>query len=186
MDDNPTFVAFNQAFGGAPLVLAQQVTRNGGDGGWVRLQSATAGGASVFIQEDVFGDSDTNHTDEEVALLAFAEAFEAELDFVTTTITWQGVDAFSTNTANWDNWDGSDANLIIGDELIFNDTGATTTSVDVEVDYAAPLGRIEFQQNTAYTLGGSGGFQVDDGGRIVNNTPLTNASTSTLPAPAAT
>ncbi|MFW6336647.1 MAG: hypothetical protein ACOC3G_05925, partial [Phycisphaeraceae bacterium] len=64
VDDDPTFVAFNQAFASTPLVLAQQVSRDGSDGGWVRLQSATAGGASVFIQEDVFGDGETNHIDE--------------------------------------------------------------------------------------------------------------------------
>ena len=172
VDDNPTFITFNQAFGSAPLVLAQRNTRDGGDGGWTRYTSVTAGGASVFIEEDIV-DGETNHTDEEVALLAFAEAFEAELDFVTTTITWQGADSFSTNAANWDNWDGSDANLIIGDELVFNDIGSATPNVDVELDYAAPLGGITFEQNTAYTLGGAGSFRLDDAAAITNDTALT-------------
>jgi len=85
-------------------------------------------------------------------------------------ITWQGASADWADGANWENWDGADPTLFDDDRLLFNDTGAATTSTNLTADYNAPLAQLVFSQSTAYTINdGGGSFRMADGASITNN-----------------
>mmetsp|Transcript_5577 Transcript_5577/g.9269 ORF Transcript_5577/g.9269 Transcript_5577/m.9269 type:complete len:932 (+) Transcript_5577:64-2859(+) len=60
----------------APLVIGSQSSRNGADGGWLRLQSVSATGANLLIDEDTACDSERWHTTEQVSLIAWSRTFE--------------------------------------------------------------------------------------------------------------
>ncbi len=64
-------------FSGAPLAVASQNHRDGGDGGWLHRCSVSASNVQVMVQEDVAADSDTAHTTERAGLAAFSQAFDA-------------------------------------------------------------------------------------------------------------
>jgi len=58
-----------------PLVVAAQSSRNGGDGGWVRLHSVTSSEGKFVIDEDTACDTERMHTTEQVSVLAWSKAF---------------------------------------------------------------------------------------------------------------
>eukprot|EP00928_Gymnodinium_smaydae_P073647 TRINITY_DN5680_c0_g2_i1.p1 TRINITY_DN5680_c0_g2~~TRINITY_DN5680_c0_g2_i1.p1 ORF type:complete len:337 (-),score=38.39 TRINITY_DN5680_c0_g2_i1:213-1223(-) len=60
-----------------PLVVSGQVSRDGGDGGWVRIQSANAKEAKITIDEDRRCDQERAHTTERVGIFAFSTVFAA-------------------------------------------------------------------------------------------------------------
>eukprot|EP00928_Gymnodinium_smaydae_P073646 TRINITY_DN5680_c0_g1_i1.p2 TRINITY_DN5680_c0_g1~~TRINITY_DN5680_c0_g1_i1.p2 ORF type:complete len:387 (-),score=65.37 TRINITY_DN5680_c0_g1_i1:80-1240(-) len=60
-----------------PLVVSGQVSRDGGDGGWARIQSANAKAAKITIDEDRKCDRERAHTSERVAIFAFSTVFAA-------------------------------------------------------------------------------------------------------------
>ncbi len=64
------------AFSGVPLVVANQVRRDGGDGGWLRRCSLTPTAIGLTVDEDRDLDSERSHTTEQAALIAFSQAFE--------------------------------------------------------------------------------------------------------------
>lgn len=170
---NETTVNLGTSFANDPRVLVQQVTRDGGDGGWARLADVSPGSVEVFIEEDRFNDADQNHTTEQVAVLAFESAFRGDYALITTTITWRGGSSDATDPANWDNWIGTDAQLYTGDVIVFDDTGSASTSVDLDTAYQTPLGGIVFDQSTAYNVSGDGGFTFLSGFGVTNDTALT-------------
>jgi len=72
-DNGPARVPLGGNVGGNPLVVASQSTRYGGDGGWVRLWSASPTSVEVVVDEDTSCDSERGHANkEEVSILAFS------------------------------------------------------------------------------------------------------------------
>ncbi len=69
---------FLQSYTAPPLVIASQVTRNGGDGGWLRRCSVSGTGVDLKIEEDWADDRDLNHTNEQAGFLAFSQAFTVD------------------------------------------------------------------------------------------------------------
>lgn len=64
------------AFSGTPVIVASQNTRDGGDGGWIRRCSVSAGSTQLKIQEDIATDSDITHTTERAGVFAFSGHFD--------------------------------------------------------------------------------------------------------------
>ncbi len=170
VDHNTTLVPFDVSFApNTPLVVAGKTTRDGADGGWIRIDSVDADGVRLAIEEDVFNDGDQTHTSEQVGVIAIERAFDAVLATLDADITWQGAAADWATAANWDNWDGTNFRLASGDQLIFDDTGAATPISSVTVAYEALLDAITFSGSTAYTIGdGGGSFRLADGAAITN------------------
>ncbi len=76
-DSPPYAYTFNQPFASTPQVaLASLAAMDGGNGGWAILYGAnplSANWIDLAIDEDQIGDSERNHTAEQVAYLVFAE-----------------------------------------------------------------------------------------------------------------
>lgn len=66
---------FPTAFGGTPLAVVSQNSRDGGDGGWARRCSINNTSYGVAIDEDIAGDSERAHTTEDVSVLAVSTSF---------------------------------------------------------------------------------------------------------------
>ena len=64
------------AFTTTPYVLAQQVSRNGGDGGWIRRCNINNSQIGLVVDEDRAADTERNHTSETASVFAFENAFE--------------------------------------------------------------------------------------------------------------
>jgi len=60
---------FNVDFGTAPRFVAAMATYDGADPAELRLTNLSPTSATVFVEEDQVGDSETNHADEEVSYL---------------------------------------------------------------------------------------------------------------------
>ncbi|MEM8983318.1 MAG: hypothetical protein AAGC71_09840 [Pseudomonadota bacterium] len=71
--------SFNSAFTATPLVVASMVTRNGGNGGWLRRCSLGAASVGLSVDEDIDTDTERNHIDETAAVVAASRAFHANL-----------------------------------------------------------------------------------------------------------
>jgi len=73
---NPAFVPFGANLGAVrPLVVGSQSTRDGGDGGWLRILARTPTGLTVAIDEDQASDQERSHTTERVSIIAFTKPF---------------------------------------------------------------------------------------------------------------
>jgi len=66
-------IAFDSDFADDPIFLAQMQTTDGGDSSNVRSSAVTQTGASVFVDEETSGDSETDHTTENVGFAALFE-----------------------------------------------------------------------------------------------------------------
>ncbi|MBE9568404.1 MAG: hypothetical protein IMF14_06885 [Proteobacteria bacterium] len=64
------------AFATTPYVIAQQISRNGADGGWIRRCSINSTQIGLTVDEDRAADTERSHTSEVAAVLAFEKAFE--------------------------------------------------------------------------------------------------------------
>lgn len=58
-----------------PLAVASKVTRDGGNGGWLRQVRLTDSDILVVVDEDTYSDEEREHIDEEIALAAFSKGF---------------------------------------------------------------------------------------------------------------
>jgi hypothetical protein len=75
-DSNLEAVTFHEHFDNNNVIaVAGKATRNGNNGGWVRIHSVDAHKVSVFVDEDTSNDEERAHVAEEVAVLAFSEPF---------------------------------------------------------------------------------------------------------------
>ena len=188
-DNGFTTESFNQTFSSAPLVVASQATRDGNNGGWVRRGTITSSGIDLIIDEDIYNDPERNHTTERASLVAFSQAFDADLTTDPIDITWEGgglsgnwTESADWSNQNWDRWNGEDVNLIDGDTLVFNNTGSAITTASVVEDYTAELAGIRFEASTAYTIQAGGGSLIfQDGASIANN----SSAAQTLEVPMA-
>ncbi|MEM1264122.1 MAG: hypothetical protein AAGH76_17115 [Pseudomonadota bacterium] len=70
---------FNAPFATPPLAVASMVTRNGGNGGWLRRCSLGTTSLGLTVDEDIDNDSERNHIDETAAVVAASRAFHANL-----------------------------------------------------------------------------------------------------------
>ena len=59
------------AFTTTPFVIAQQISRDGGDGGWLRRCNINSSQIGLTVDEDRAADSERAHTTESAALFAF-------------------------------------------------------------------------------------------------------------------
>jgi len=76
--DNPACDATNFAngcFASTPLVIADQTTFNGGNGGVARRCETNSNSVTYLIDEDRVSDAERRHTIERVSTLAFSSAF---------------------------------------------------------------------------------------------------------------
>ena len=64
------------AFSSTPFVIAQQLSRDGGDGGWLRRCNINSSQIGLLVDEDRAADSERAHTTEVAAVFAFENAFE--------------------------------------------------------------------------------------------------------------
>lgn len=73
--------AFTQDFTGTPLTVATSASRNGSDGYFLRknLSTTTADQIGLLTDEDQFADSERGHTGEDASILAFSQAFSANV-----------------------------------------------------------------------------------------------------------
>ena len=69
------WVDFVRTFAAPPLVVGNQATRNGDDGGWLRSGQVTPSGVYLMVDEDRYQDSERNHTAERASVLAFSQSF---------------------------------------------------------------------------------------------------------------
>jgi len=75
-DSNLETVVFPEHFDNSNVIaVAGKSTRNGGDGGWMRLVSTTAHSVSLFVDEDTSNDEERAHISEDVGVIAFSEPF---------------------------------------------------------------------------------------------------------------
>lgn len=71
-------VAFLQSYPSPPRVIGSQVSRDGGDGGWLRRCSVSNTSVDLKIEEDWADDRDLSHTTEEASFLAFSDNFTVD------------------------------------------------------------------------------------------------------------
>lgn len=76
-DETARSHSFSQSFASAPLVVAHQDSRDGSNGGWARLYSATATEVKFVVDEDKSCDTEREHTTEKVGFLAASQTFSA-------------------------------------------------------------------------------------------------------------
>lgn len=79
VDNSPAYTySFNSAFASAPQVaLTSMAGMDGGDGGWAQVHGSTLATATTLylsIDEDQIGDSERNHTTEQVSYVVFSPA----------------------------------------------------------------------------------------------------------------
>ena len=89
-DDGLTTVTLPATFTGLPLVLGGQTTRNGNNGGWLRLSSTSSSSVTLFIEEDKYCDTERAHIEEDASILAFSQPFVLGTTTTTTTTTTTG------------------------------------------------------------------------------------------------
>ena len=70
--------AFLQTYASPPRVIGSQVTRDGGDGGWLRRCSVSSTEVQLKIEEDWANDQDRNHTTERASFLVFSGDFAVD------------------------------------------------------------------------------------------------------------
>ena len=63
-------LSFGPSFSVPPIVIANKDTRNGGDGGWLRRCFLSATQYAPVFDEDVYQDSERDHTNENYSFLA--------------------------------------------------------------------------------------------------------------------
>ncbi|KAA3628792.1 MAG: hypothetical protein DWQ09_07115 [Proteobacteria bacterium] len=63
----------------SPLVVAHAITHNGGDGGWLRRCSLSTTAVGLTVDEDIYRDSERNHTTERAGILVFSGPFHASI-----------------------------------------------------------------------------------------------------------
>lgn len=66
---------FANIYASNPVVIANQIRRDGGDGGWALLCAESTSDVGLRIQEDLAGDTDTGHTTESLSVAVFSEPF---------------------------------------------------------------------------------------------------------------
>jgi len=71
-------ISFLQSYPSPPRVIGSQVTRDGGDGGWLRRCSVSTSSVDLKIEEDWTSDRDRSHTTEQASFLAFSENFAVD------------------------------------------------------------------------------------------------------------
>lgn len=75
-DSNLETVTFPEHFDNDNVIaVASKATRNGIDGGWMRIVDANRREVKVIVDEDTSNDADRSHTSEDVAVVAFSQAF---------------------------------------------------------------------------------------------------------------
>jgi len=73
--DNGVYsTSFAQTFSSAPLVISDQRKRDGGNGGWVTIDSVTTSALNQYIDEDQVRDGERNHTTEDTSFIALQSA----------------------------------------------------------------------------------------------------------------
>ncbi|MCB2089695.1 MAG: hypothetical protein KDD98_12830 [Sphingomonadaceae bacterium] len=77
--DNGCFTNPHGLTSGTVVAIAKKVTRNGGDGGWLRRCSLSATDIGLTVDEDTANDTERSHTGEAAAILAFSRPFHARL-----------------------------------------------------------------------------------------------------------
>ena len=73
---------FTNSFGltsASAVVVAKKVTRNGGDGGWLRRCSLSSSQIGLVVDEDTSNDTERSHTNESASIFAFSDPFHANL-----------------------------------------------------------------------------------------------------------
>lgn len=76
-DDACNTHSFSQTFSKAPeVMIADQITRNGGDGGWTTICSLTSTEAGMHSEEEDYSDSERGHTTETNNFLAIENTGE--------------------------------------------------------------------------------------------------------------
>jgi len=73
---------FTNAFGqtsATAIVVAKKNSRNGGDGGWLRRCSLSSTLIGLTVDEDTSRDTERAHTSEPASVIAFSNAFHANL-----------------------------------------------------------------------------------------------------------
>ena len=65
VDENPHTIEFSESFGSTPQFIADMQTFDGKDTAEVRMESLDSGSASVYIEEEQTGDTETNHGNDE-------------------------------------------------------------------------------------------------------------------------
>ncbi|WP_286221802.1 LamG domain-containing protein [Marinobacter apostichopi] len=71
-------MSFLQSYPAPPRVIGSQVSRDGGDGGWLRRCSVSNASVDLKIEEDWASDQDLSHTTEEASFLAFSDNFAVD------------------------------------------------------------------------------------------------------------
>ena len=59
----------------SPLVVGSQSTRNGENGGWLRMSSMSGSSVQLVIDEDIYCDSERKHIEEKASILAWSRGF---------------------------------------------------------------------------------------------------------------
>jgi len=68
----PVAIPFGADLGAMPLVVASQASRLGGDGGWLRLSSASSEAADLVVDEDQTCNTERGHMAEKASVVAFS------------------------------------------------------------------------------------------------------------------
>jgi len=74
-DDGCFQNSFKNKYTQTPLVAASKISRNGGDGGWLRSCGVSKTKLGLRVDEDRSMDSERNHTEEDASILAMTSEF---------------------------------------------------------------------------------------------------------------
>ncbi|MDX1532660.1 MAG: hypothetical protein R3230_00480 [Nitrosopumilaceae archaeon] len=74
-DDTPYQITFSQSYSSAPKIIMSGHTVNGADGWAPRGNTLSATTHDMYCDEDQIGDTERNHTAEEVSWMVFSEEF---------------------------------------------------------------------------------------------------------------
>lgn len=86
--EGATFAA--SCFSSTPVVLGGHRSRNGNNGGWLRLVSQNSSEAIFTFDEDRVSDTERNHIDEEISALGFSTTFTTPVTLSKASVSQRG------------------------------------------------------------------------------------------------
>jgi len=123
-------ISFNQSFSSAPLVIGNQATRDGADGGWLRRGAKSAASVNLVIDEDKFKDSERGHIDERASILAFSQPFGLTADEFDTDLPMPSLRYVAAHDTTSDNtWE--DSTFVSGFDWSINSNSRTPVSESI-------------------------------------------------------
>ncbi|AXT38307.1 agglutinin biogenesis protein MshQ [Alteromonas sp. BL110] len=122
--DRCTYNFYRNNYAQTPLVAASKISRNGGDGGWLRSCGVNSNRLGLRVDEDRSLDSERNHDPEDASIIAMTSEFVFSGEFPSCEVAFPG--ALAT-------FGGSE--IYLGaDSRVFDDNGGVLTTLGITSD----------------------------------------------------